>query len=68
MFHTIRASRPGSLVSVAPCKSFGMRVQVEFRGKAKAKWALEAIKAEARAVALIDHEGRMVAKSAGWPA
>lgn len=64
----IRASKPGSLLSVATCKSFGLRPQVEFKGKKQTAWAMAAIVAEKAAVALIDHEGRMVAKSASYPA
>jgi hypothetical protein len=67
MLHTIRASRPGRLLSVIPCRSFGLRPQVEF-AKKNAPAALDLIAKEPRPVALVDHEGRMVAKSAAWPA
>ena len=63
----IRASKPGSLLSVVPCKSFGVRPQVEFKGKKQTAWAMIAITSEKAAVALIDHEGRMVAKSVTYP-
>lgn len=62
-----RASKPGSLLSIIPCKSSGLRPQVEFRGKAQTKWALGEISKAQFAVALVDHDGKYVAKSAAWP-
>ena len=65
----LRASKPGRYLSVVPCPSFGLRPQVELtKGQAK-KWPgmFEAVRTSARPVALIDHEGKMVAKSDNWP-
>jgi|tagenome__1003787_1003787.scaffolds.fasta_scaffold20261357_2 hypothetical protein len=66
MISQIRASKPGNLLSVIPCKSFGIRPQVEFKGKKQIVWAMEAIKTETRAVALFDYTGMIVAKSASY--
>lgn len=67
MLPQMRASKPGNLLSVIPCPSFGLRPQVEFRGKKKTAWALEAIKTAPYAVALIDSAGTIVACSATYP-
>ena len=66
--NTLRSTKPGNLLSVTVCKSFGMRPQVEFKGKRQAAWALDAIKGESAPVALINHDGQIVARSKGWPA
>ena len=68
MTYAIRASKPGNLLSVVPCRSFGLRPQVEFRGKKQVAAALALVATEKAAVALIDHEGRMVAHTAAYPA
>ena len=67
MFHAIRASKPGALLPVLPCRSFGLRPQREI-SKRNAKKALEIIQSVPYAVALFDHDGKMVAKSASYPA
>ena len=66
MIIAIRASKPGNLLSVVPCKSFGLRPQVEFRGKKQAAVALTLIATETRAVALVDHTGRIVAQTKSY--
>lgn len=68
MTYAIRASKPGNLLSVVPCRSFGLRPQVEFRGKKQVAAALALVATEKAAVALIDHEGRIVARTAAYSA
>jgi hypothetical protein len=63
-----RATKPGNLLSVVPCKSFGLRPQIEFKGRKQVAAALALIALEQRAVALVDHEGRVVAHTKAYPA
>lgn len=65
MLIPLRAHRPGWLLSVVPCRAFGLRPQVELPPSKKA-WAIAAASASERPVALIDHDGKFVAKSPTW--
>lgn len=65
-FPNFRSSKPGNLISITKCKAFGLRIQVEFKGKKQVKWALDEIGNTPLAIALMDHNGNMVATSSTW--
>ena len=76
MFYTLKADKPGWILTVTTCPSFGLRPQVSIsKTKIKKHGGLDTLKTEAnkqaldrdRPIAFVDHIGQFVFKSDNWP-